>query len=48
MGGLGVLRTKNFVENVDIKDRGELLLPPVFKNFGKYESPAFYDCPRPN
>jgi len=48
MGVQGVLGTKNFVENVRIKDRGELLFPPVFKNFGKYKSPAFYDCPRPN
>jgi hypothetical protein len=48
MGVQVVLRTKNFVENVDIKDRGELLLPPVFKDFGKYGSPVFYDCPRPN
>jgi hypothetical protein len=43
-----VLRTKNFVESVIIKGRVELDDPLVLENFAEYESPAFYDCPRPN
>jgi hypothetical protein len=43
-----VLKTKNFVNNVNIKDRGELDHPLVFENFTEYKSPAFYDCPRPS
>jgi hypothetical protein len=43
-----VLKTKNFVKNVTIKGRVELDDPLVLENFAEYESPAFYDCPRPN
>jgi hypothetical protein len=43
-----VLKTKNFVENVNIKGRVELIAPLVLENFAEYESPAFYDCPRPS
>jgi len=47
-GVWGVLKTKNFVENVNVKGRVELNPPVVFQNFEGYESPAVYDCPRPN
>jgi len=43
-----VLKTKNFVDNVKIKDRGALMTKLVSENFTEYKSPAFYDCPRPN
>jgi hypothetical protein len=43
-----VLKTKKYVESVDIKGRVELDDPLVFENFAEYESPAFYDCPRPS
>ena len=48
MGGAGGVKTKNFVENVKIKDRDALMTKLVLKNFTVYKSPAFYDCPRPN
>jgi hypothetical protein len=43
-----VLKTKKNVESVNVKGRAELDDPLVFENLEEYESPAFYDCPRPN
>jgi hypothetical protein len=43
-----VLGTKKYVESVNVKGRVELIDPLVLENFEEYESPAFYDCPRPN
>jgi hypothetical protein len=48
MGGPGGVKKLKLCGEVTIKGRVELDHPLVLENFAEYESPAFYDCPRPN